>query len=122
MAVLFGVYFRSFGVMMKRVLTIPVSQVCVVRRLFVLLGLIVFRRFVEMISSFLVVPSGVMVMLPSLRHVVLLRNLSLIAQRISPVVLRANGAENKTKQKPQPALNHKQRQRDSAILISDCAS
>jgi hypothetical protein len=27
-----------------------------------------------------------------------------------------------TKQKPQPALNHKQRQRDSAILISDCAS
>jgi hypothetical protein len=63
---LLGMQFRRLDVMMNRMLTVPVSQVCVVRRLFVLLGLIVFRCLVVMVGRFLMMTRGVMVMLPSL--------------------------------------------------------
>ena len=59
-------HFRSFDIMMGCMLTVPVSQVGVVRRLLVLLGLVIFRGFMEMVGRFLVMTSGVMVMLPSL--------------------------------------------------------
>jgi hypothetical protein len=58
--------FRSLDVMVNRMLTVPVSQVCVMRRLFVLLGLIVFRCLVVMVGRFLMMTGGVMVVLPSL--------------------------------------------------------
>jgi len=43
---------------------VTMCQVRVVRRLFVLLGLIVFRGLIEMVGRFLMMTSGVMVMLP----------------------------------------------------------
>ena len=55
----------GLGVMMNRMLTVSVSQLCVVRCLLVLLSLIIFRCLVVMVSSFLIMTSGVMVMLPS---------------------------------------------------------
>jgi hypothetical protein len=42
------------------------SQVRVVHTLFVLLGLVVFRSLVEMAGRFLVMTSGLMIMLPGL--------------------------------------------------------
>ena len=72
LSALFSVQFRSLAVMMNCMLTVPVSQVCVVRSLFVLLGLIVFRCLVVMVGRFLMMTSSVMVVLPSLRQVILL--------------------------------------------------
>jgi hypothetical protein len=62
---LLSVQLRCLGVMMSCTLTITMSQVCVVRRLFMLLGLIVFGGLVEMVGRLLMMASGVMVMLPS---------------------------------------------------------
>jgi len=62
---LLGVKLRCLGVMMNCMLTMTMSEVRVVRRLFVLLGLIVFRCLVEMIGRLLMMTSSVMVMLPS---------------------------------------------------------
>jgi hypothetical protein len=59
--------FCRLHVMVSRV-PVSVSKVCVMRRLFVLVGLVIFRCFVEMVSRFLMVMSGVMIMFPSLRH------------------------------------------------------
>ncbi len=61
-----GMQFCRLDVMMSRMLTVPVSQVRVMGCLFVLLGQIVFRCFVEMVIRFLVMTSGVMAMFPSL--------------------------------------------------------
>src|SRR5579872_696177 len=63
---LLGVQFRSFGVVMNRVLIVAVSQVCVMRSLFVLFRLFVFRRLFVMVSRPVVVKGSVMVMLPGL--------------------------------------------------------
>ena len=71
-AALLGVQFRRLGLMMNRKLTVTVSQIRVVRFLFVLLSLVVFRCLVVMVGRFLMITSGVMVMLPSFRYVVLL--------------------------------------------------
>ena len=60
-----SVKLRCLGVMMNCMLTMTMSEVRVVRRLFVLLGLIVFRCLVEMIGRLLMMTSSVMVMLPS---------------------------------------------------------
>ena len=49
---LLSVQLCCLGVMMNGMLTVTMSQVRVVRRLFVLLGLIVFRCLVEMIGAF----------------------------------------------------------------------
>jgi len=61
---LLGVQLRCLGIMMNCMLTMTMRQVGVVRRLFVLLGLVVFRGFVEMVGRLLMITSGVMVMLP----------------------------------------------------------
>ena len=58
--------FRSLDIVMECVLTVSVSQVGVVRSLFVFLGLVVFRRLFEVISRPIMMTSRVMVMLPSL--------------------------------------------------------
>jgi len=55
---------RRLDVVMKCMLTVPVSQVRVVRGLLVLLRLIVFRRLVVMVCRFLMITRSVMVMLP----------------------------------------------------------
>lgn len=60
-----SVQLRCLGVMMNRTLTITMSQICVVRRLFMLLGLVVFGGLIEMVGCLLMMASGVMVMLPS---------------------------------------------------------
>jgi len=65
-AALLGMQFRSFDVMVSRVLTVSMSKVCVMRCLFVFFGLIIFRCFVEMVSRFLMMTSGMMVMFPGL--------------------------------------------------------
>jgi hypothetical protein len=62
---LLSVQLRCLGVMMNRTLTITMSQICVVRRLFMLLGLVVFGGLIEMVGCLLMMASGVMVMLPS---------------------------------------------------------
>jgi len=62
---LFRVQLCRLGLMMNCMLTMTMSQVRVVCRFFVLLGLVVFRSLVVMVSSFLMMTSGVMVMLPS---------------------------------------------------------
>jgi hypothetical protein len=59
------VKFCGLGCVMNCLLTVSVSQVCVVRGFFALLGLVVFCRLIEMVCRLLVVTSGVMVMLPS---------------------------------------------------------
>jgi hypothetical protein len=64
-AALLGMQFCRLHVMVSRV-PVSVSKVCVMRRLFVLVGLVIFRCFVEMVSRFLMVMSGVMIMFPSL--------------------------------------------------------
>ena len=64
--------FRSLDVVMNCMLAMPVSQVSMVCRLFLLLSLIVFCCIVEMVGGFLVITSGIVVMLPSFRHVILL--------------------------------------------------
>jgi hypothetical protein len=64
--------FRSLDLVMNCMLTMSVSQVSMVRRLFVLLSLIVFCCLVEMVSRFLVITRGMVVVLPSFPHVVLL--------------------------------------------------
>jgi hypothetical protein len=58
--------FRRFDVMKNWILAESVSQVRVVRSLFVLLGLVVFRSLVEMVGRLLVMTSGMMIMLPGL--------------------------------------------------------
>jgi hypothetical protein len=62
---LLSVQLRCLGVMMNCTLTITMSQICVVRRLFMLLGLVVFGGLIEMVGCLLMMASGVMVMLPS---------------------------------------------------------
>jgi hypothetical protein len=61
-----GMQFRSFSVVMNCVLIVPVSQVCVVRSLFVLLGCIVFRCLFVVEGCPLMMSSSLLVMLPSL--------------------------------------------------------
>ena len=56
----------GLGLVMNRMLAVPVGQVRVVRGLLVFLGLVVFCGFVEMIGRLLVMTSSVMVMFPSL--------------------------------------------------------
>jgi len=56
--------FRRFGIVMNRKLTVPVSQICVVRFLFVLFSPVVFCCLVVMIGRFLMITSGLMIMLP----------------------------------------------------------
>ena len=56
---------RRLGAMMNSKLTVAVSQICVVRFLFVLLGPVVFRCLVVMIGRFLMITSSVMIVLPS---------------------------------------------------------
>jgi hypothetical protein len=51
---------------MHCLLIVSVGKVCVVRSLFVFLGLIIFRRLVVMVYRPLMVTGSVMVMLPSL--------------------------------------------------------
>jgi hypothetical protein len=63
---LLGMQFRSLGIVMNCVLIVSVSQVCVVRSPFVLLGLVVFRCLFVMEGRPLMVAGGVMVVLPSL--------------------------------------------------------
>ena len=58
--------FRGLGVVMHCLLIVSVGKVCVVRSLFVFLGLIIFRRLVVMVYRPLMVTGSVMVMLPSL--------------------------------------------------------
>jgi hypothetical protein len=58
--------FRRFDVMKNCMLAVSVSQVRMVRSLFVLLGLVESRSLVEMVGRFLVMTSGVMIMLPRL--------------------------------------------------------
>jgi hypothetical protein len=65
--------FRRFGVVMNCELTVSVGEVGMVRGLFVLLGLVVFRCLIVMVGCALMMTSSVMVMFPSLRHTVLLR-------------------------------------------------
>jgi len=62
---LLGVQLRGFGLVMNCMLTMTMRQVCMVGGLFVLLGLVVFRCLLVMVSGLLVMTSGVMVMLPS---------------------------------------------------------
>jgi hypothetical protein len=62
----FGMQFRSLSVVMNCMLIVSVSQVCVVRSLFVLLGLVVFGCFFVMVGCPLMMTISVMVMLPSL--------------------------------------------------------
>jgi len=63
-ATLLGMQFRRLGGVMNRKLTVPVSQICVMRFLFVLLCPVVFRCLVVMVGRFLMITSGVMIMLP----------------------------------------------------------
>ena len=65
---LLGMQFRRFGVVMNRVLTVSVGKVGVVRGLFVLRGLVVFRCLFVMVGRALMMASSVMVMFPNLRH------------------------------------------------------
>jgi hypothetical protein len=58
--------FRRFDVMKNCMLAVSVSQVRMVRSLFVLLGLVESRSLVEMVGRFLVMTSGMMIMLPRL--------------------------------------------------------
>jgi hypothetical protein len=58
--------FRRFDVMKNCMLAVSVSQIRVLRSLFVLLGLVVFRSLVEMVGRSLVMTSGMMIMLPGL--------------------------------------------------------
>lgn len=58
--------FRRFDVMKNCMLALSVSQVRVIRSLFVLLDLVVFRSLVEIVVRFLVMTSGMMRMLPGL--------------------------------------------------------
>jgi len=66
---LLGVQFRCLSLMMNCMLTMAVSQVRVMRRLFVLFGLVVFRCLFVMVSRFFMMTSGVMVILPGFGHV-----------------------------------------------------
>lgn len=50
-----GVELRRLDVVMNRKLTVAVSQICVVRFLFVLLSPVVFRSLVEMVGRFLMI-------------------------------------------------------------------
>ena len=56
--------FRRFGVVMNGVLTVSVGKVGVVRGLFVLGGLIVFRCLFVMVGRALMMARSVMVMFP----------------------------------------------------------
>ena len=69
---LLGMQFRRFGVVMNCVLTVSVGEVGVVRGLFVLLGLLVFRCLFVMVGRALMMTRSVMVIFPSLRHRALL--------------------------------------------------
>jgi hypothetical protein len=62
---LLGMQLRRLDIMMKCMLTVSVSQVRVVGCLFVFLSLIVLRRLVVVVGSFLMMTRSVMVMLPS---------------------------------------------------------
>ena len=64
-AALLGMQLRCLGLMMNCMLAMTMSQICVVRFLFVFLGLVVFRCLVVMVSRFFMITSGVMIMLPS---------------------------------------------------------
>ena len=62
-----GMQFRRFSIVINRVLSVPVSEVGVVRSLLVLPGLLVFRRLFVMVSRTLMMTSRAMVvMFPSL--------------------------------------------------------
>jgi len=63
---LLGMQLRRFGVVMNGVLTVSVGKVGVVRGLFVLGGLIVFRCLFVMVGRSLMMTRSVMVMFPSL--------------------------------------------------------
>jgi hypothetical protein len=63
---LLGVLLRGFGIVMNCMLIVSVSEVGVVRSLFVLLGLVVFRCLFLMESRPLMMTGGMMVVLPSL--------------------------------------------------------
>jgi hypothetical protein len=60
---LLGVQFRSLGVVMNGVLIVAVSHVCMVRSLFVLLGLVVFCCLFVMIGCLFMVTGSAMVVL-----------------------------------------------------------
>ena len=51
--------------MMNCMLAEPVSKICVMHFLFVLLGLVVFRRFIVMVGGLLMITSSVMIVFPS---------------------------------------------------------
>ena len=61
---LLSMQFRRLSVVINRKLTVPVSQIGVVRFFFVLLSPVVFRCLVVMVGRFLMITSGVMIMLP----------------------------------------------------------
>ncbi len=63
---LLGVQCGGLGVVMNCVLIVPVGQVCMMRRLFVLLGLVVFRCLFIVVGRLLMVTGSVMIVLPSL--------------------------------------------------------
>jgi hypothetical protein len=56
-----GMQFRRFSIAINRVLSVPVSEVGVVRSLLVLPGLLVFRRLFVMVSRTLMMTSRAMV-------------------------------------------------------------
>jgi hypothetical protein len=68
-----GKQFRCLSIAINRVLSVPVSEIGVMRSLFVLLCRLVFRRLFVMVGRTLMMMSRVMVMFPSLRHAALLR-------------------------------------------------
>jgi hypothetical protein len=62
-----GMQFRRFSIVINRVLSVPVSEVGVVRSLLVLPGLLVFRRLFVMVSRTLMMTSrGLVSQFPSL--------------------------------------------------------
>jgi hypothetical protein len=67
-----GKQFRCLSIAINRVLSVPVSEVGVMRSLLVLVGLLVIRRLFVMVGRTLMMMSRVMVVFPSLRHAVLL--------------------------------------------------
>jgi hypothetical protein len=56
-----GMQFRRFSIAINRVLSVPVSEVGVVRGFLVLLGLLVFRRLFVMVSRTLMMTSRALV-------------------------------------------------------------
>ena len=74
-----GVQLCCLGIVMNCKLVVSVGKVRVVSSLFALLSLVVFRCLFEMVGCLLMVTGSVMVMFPSLRHAILLREIWLLS-------------------------------------------